>query len=160
MKTLEFYTPAGKSEAIVIQRYDAPREIVYRTYADPHLVPEWWGPRDLKTRVEKYEVRKGGQWRIIQRDSAGNEYAFHGVYHDVVPDTRIVRTFEFEGEPGHVFLETVTFEDEGGMTKVTDQSVFQSVEDRDGMAKEGMEKGSTESMERFNELLMKERVRV
>ncbi|HRN68963.1 MAG TPA: SRPBCC domain-containing protein, partial [Promineifilum sp.] len=84
----------------------------------------------------------------------GNVYAFHGVYHDVVAPERIVQTFEYEGMPGHVVMETAVFEDLGdGKTRVVTQSVFQSVEDRDGMAASGMEVGVNEGYERMNELM-------
>jgi uncharacterized protein YndB with AHSA1/START domain len=99
------------------------------------------------------EVRKGGIWRYIQRDAEGNEYAFNGVYHDIVSPERLVYTFEFEGMPGHVLLETVVFEEQDGKTKLSDISVFQSVEDRDGMLASGMEQGAVETMDRFEELL-------
>ena len=101
------------------------------------------------------EVKPGGQWRFIQRDAAGNEYAFHGVYHEVRSPERIVDTFELEGMPGHVSLETCTLEEIGGKTKMTGRSVYQTVEDRDGMLKSGMEEGVFETMDRLAELLAK-----
>src|SRR6266511_3149224 len=66
---------------------------------------------------------------------------------------RLVHTFEYEGTPGHALLETVTFDEVDGKTRLTDSSVFQSVEDRDGMLKAGMEEGARELMDRFAELL-------
>ena len=67
---------------------------------------------------------------------------------------RTVSTFEFEGLPGHVLLETSIFEAlPDGKTRVTATSVFQSVEDRDGTLQSGMEGGATETWERFAELL-------
>jgi uncharacterized protein YndB with AHSA1/START domain len=57
--------------------------------------------------------------------------------------------------PGHVLLETLTLEDVGGKTKMTTKSVFQTVDDRDGMYESGMEDGVTESMDRLAELLAK-----
>ncbi len=101
------------------------------------------------------EVRPGGIWRYVQRDSAGNEFAFHGVYHDAVSPERLVYTFEFEGMPGHISLETVTLDDQDGKTLVTDRTVFQTVEDRDGMFQSGMQEGATESMDRVAELLIR-----
>ncbi len=83
----------------------------------------------------------------------GNEYAFKGVYHDITPPERLVFTFEFEGMPGHVLLETMTFEEDYGKTTLTDRSVFQTVEDRDGMLESGMEEGAAETMDRLAELL-------
>jgi len=86
-------------------------------------------------------------------DPEGNKFAFHGVYHEIKPPKRIVDTMEWKGMPGHVLFETVIFEDLYGKTKVKNTSVFQSVEDRDGMIETGMEFGVKESNERFDELL-------
>ena len=99
------------------------------------------------------DVKTGGSWRVVQQDPEGNEFAFHGVYHEVKAPERVIDTMEWEGMPGHVIFETVTFEDLDGKTKVTNISVFQSVEDRDGMVQTGMEIGVNESNKRFAELL-------
>ena len=145
----------GKQEIIITRVFDAPRESVFKTYTDPDLIPQWWGPKNLTTTVDKMDVRPGGVWRFVQRDADGNEYAFNGVYHQIVPPERLVGTFEFEGMPGHVSLETVTLEDLKGKTKLTEKSVFQTVEDRDGMLKSGMEEGVAETMDRLAELIAK-----
>jgi uncharacterized protein YndB with AHSA1/START domain len=120
---------------------------------DPTLIPRWWGSNDYTTTVDKMEVRMGGIWRYVSRGADGNEFAFRGVYHQITPPERLVYTFEWEGLPGHILLETVTFEERGGKTTVTDSSVFQSVEDRDGMIQSGMEDGANETWDRFEELL-------
>ena len=72
------------------------------------------------------------------------------------PPERIVQTFEYEGEPGHVLLETVTFVDVWGRTRLTTQSIYQSLEDRDGMVASGMESGVVELMDRLEELLARQ----
>jgi uncharacterized protein YndB with AHSA1/START domain len=80
------------------------------------------------------------------------------VNHKVLAPERIIGTFEFEGLPetGHVILETARFEElPGDRTKLTSQSVFQSVEDRDGMLQSGMDEGVTDSYNRLDELLEK-----
>lgn len=108
--------------------------------------------------LETFEPRNGGSWRYIQKDPDGNEYAFHGVNHEVLAPERIIGTFEFEGLPekGHVILETARFETfPGDRTKLTSQSVFQTVEDRDGMLQSGMEEGVNDSYDRLDELLEK-----
>ena len=143
----------ARHDIVLTREFDAPREVLFRAYTDPDAIPKWWGPRNLTTTVDRMDVRPGGGWRFIQRDAAGNEFAFHGVYHEVVAPERIVGTFEFEGMPGHVALETSTLEDLGGRTRLTTISVFQTVEDRDGMAASGMELGASESMDRLEELL-------
>ncbi|MGA7732396.1 MAG: SRPBCC family protein [Chloroflexia bacterium] len=143
----------GKQEIVITRVFDAPRELVFKAFTDPNLIPQWWGPGYLTTTIARMEVRPGGIWRFVQRSPDGNEYGFHGVYHDIVSPERLVYTFEFEGAPGHVLLETVTFEEQDGKTKLTDKSVFQSVEDRDAMLQSGMEGGAHESMDRLAELI-------
>ena len=139
---------------IVMQRvFNAPRELVFKAYTDPNLIPKWWGPRRYTTTVDKMDVKVGGVWRFVQRDVAGNEYAFNGEYREIAPPKRLSYTFEFEGMPGHVLLETVTFEEHDGQTKVTVTSLFRSAEDRDGMLQSGMEQGANESQDRLAELL-------
>jgi uncharacterized protein YndB with AHSA1/START domain len=107
--------------------------------------------------LDRFEPVSGGRWRFIQRDMDGNEFGFHGVFHEVSAE-RIIQTFEFEGLPeaGHVVLEVLTFEDlPSGRTKLTTQSVYRSVADRDGMVQAGMEIGVTEGYERLDEILEK-----
>jgi uncharacterized protein YndB with AHSA1/START domain len=99
------------------------------------------------------DVRPGGAWRIVQHDAVGHAYGFHGIYHCIVPSEQLVYRFEFEGMPGRVSLETVRFEELGGETILTGQSVSQTVKDRDGMLTSGTEAGASETMERFAELL-------
>jgi uncharacterized protein YndB with AHSA1/START domain len=108
--------------------------------------------------LETFESRNGGRWRYIHKDQRGNEFAFRGVYHEVLAPQRIIDTFEFEGLPeaGHVCLKTLTLEAlPGGRTRLTAQSVFQSVADRDGALQSGMEEGVNDSHERLADLLKK-----
>ena len=148
----ELTVEPGKQEIVITRTFNAPRELVYRAYTDPDLIPRWWGPREYETVVDKLDPRPGGVWRFLNRGADGTEYGFHGVIHDASPE-QIVQTFEFEGAPGHVALDTAVFEDLGGRTKVTATSVFQSVEDRDAMVASGMEGGARETYDRLAELL-------
>lgn len=147
------FTVEDGSHAITVTRdYDAPREKVFRAMTEPQFIPQWWGPAGFETTVDRADVRPGGDWRFVQKDGSG-EYAFHGVYHEVAAPERVVQTFEFEGMPGHVLLETVVLEDlGGGRTRYTSTSVFQSVEDRDGMLAEGMEEGTVDGLDRLEAL--------
>jgi uncharacterized protein YndB with AHSA1/START domain len=144
---------AGSHQFVFLREFNAPRELVFKAFTDPTLIAQWWGMRSTNTTVDKMEAKPGGIWRFVDQDAEGNEYAFRGVYHDVSSPERIIYTFEFEGMPGHVLLETITFEEKDGKTFMTDSSVFQSVEDRDGMIEAGMETGAAESMEMLDELL-------
>lgn len=156
MDDYEFLTPAGCPEVIVKHTIDASPKEVYKAVTDRRLIPKWWGPERLKTKVTKMDVRPGGKWRYVQRGADGKEYGFHGIYHEVIPAKELVYTFEYEGMPGHVSMETMTLEPKDGKTSLTERVVFQCVEDRDGMIKDGMETGEKESMERL-EKLVKER---
>lgn len=145
----------GKQEIFITREFDAPRELVYKAFTDPELIPRWLGPRELTLKIDKYEMREGGYWRFVHADPAGNEFGFHGVTHELAAPERIIRTFEFEGLPerGHVVLETAEFEAlADGRTRLTTQSVFRSVADRDGMVQSGMERGVMDSHDRLDEI--------
>jgi uncharacterized protein YndB with AHSA1/START domain len=145
----------GKQEAFMTRVFDAPRERVFAAMTDPKSIAEWWAPRRYSVEVEKMEVIPGGSWRFLNRDAEGYESWFHGVYHEVSPG-RTVQTFEFEGMPGHVLMGIATLEEiEGGRTKLTSKSVFESVGDRDGMMESGMKEGGPETMDRLAELVEK-----
>jgi uncharacterized protein YndB with AHSA1/START domain len=151
-------TEPEKQEILVEREFEAPRELVFKAFVDPELYVQWLGPRGFTTIIEKFEPRSGGSYRFIQKDKEGNEFAFHGVYHEVTAPERIISTFEWEGLPekGHVILGTTRFEElPGSRTRLIDQSVFQSVEDRDGMMQSdpSMEEGINESYDRLDELL-------
>jgi uncharacterized protein YndB with AHSA1/START domain len=132
---------------------NAPREMVFEAFMEPIIVERWWGPRYLVTSVDTYDTWPGGSWRFVQHDKDGNQYGFHGVFHEITPPERIVQTFEYDGTPGHVLMDTISFEDVNGMTRITDHAVFQSVADRDAMLAENMAAGASESMERLAEIL-------
>lgn len=158
-------TPAGRRNetgiavdpvlpTIVITReFEAPPARVFRAHTDPDLVVQWLGPRGLRMEIDRYDARTGGSYRYLHRDDDGNEYAFHGVFHEVRPVERIVQTFTYEGMPDSVSLETAVFEDLGGRTRLTATSLMDSVEARDGMIAGGAETGIREGYERLDELL-------
>ncbi len=147
-------TMPSDREIVMTRVFDAPRQLVFKACTDPKLIPQWWGLRSNSTTVDKMDVRPGGVWRFVQRDADGNEYAFNGEYREIVPPERLVNTFEFEGVPGHIVVDTATFEElPGGKTRLTVTSLFASVEDRDGMLASGMEGGAIETWDRLAELL-------
>jgi uncharacterized protein YndB with AHSA1/START domain len=153
MNTTQITAEPNSPQVIVTREFAAPRELVLRAYTDPELLVQWLGPHDLTMTVEYYDVRDGGTWRYVHTDAEGHAYGFHGVFHgDAGPDT-IVATFEYEGAPGHVSLDTTTFQEHGGATVVRTVSSFQSVEDRDGMIAADMERGVRDSGERLETLL-------
>jgi uncharacterized protein YndB with AHSA1/START domain len=148
-------TPTDRE--IRIERvFDAPRELVFSVYTDPKLIPEWWGPRGTTAIVDQMDVRPGGGWRFRIDNSQGEETAFRGTYREVTPPERIVQTFEWEGMPGHVAVETAIFEDLGERTRVVTTSLFHTTEERDGMLQSGMESGTNDTYARLDELLARQ----
>jgi uncharacterized protein YndB with AHSA1/START domain len=145
----------GKQEVFITREFDAPRELVYKAHTDPNLYTQWLGPRGYEMVLETFEPHSGGRYRYIHKDQNGNEFGFHGVFHEISEEL-MVQTFEFEGLPesGHVTLDTMRLEKlPGDRTRVTIQSLFQSVSDRDGMVQSGMEHGMREGYERLDEVL-------
>jgi uncharacterized protein YndB with AHSA1/START domain len=141
-------------EFVMTRVFDAPRELVFEAYTRPEHIAHWWGQRGSTLPVCEIDPRPGGKWRFVSREKDGNEYGFRGEFREVTPPERIVWTFEFEGMPGHISVDTVQFEPyEGNKTRLVSSTLFASVEDRDGMLQSGMEEGAKETYERLEEYL-------
>jgi uncharacterized protein YndB with AHSA1/START domain len=155
MTSLQISAPPGVPQIVTTVDFDAPRLLVFRAFMEPDLLAQWLGPRRVTMTIDEYDPRDGGRFRYSHHDAGGATYTFHGVFHGEPSLDGAVQTFEYEGAPGHVSLDTLTLEERDGRTYVTTNSVYQSVEDRDAMVREGMETGVTEGMERLEELLEK-----
>jgi len=137
----------------IVREFDAPPAKVFRAHTDPELVAQWMGPRRHETRIEHYNCQTGGSYRYVMA-SDGNEFGFHGSFHEVRPPELIVQTFCFEGFPDGVALERLTLEDLGnGRTRLVATSLVDSFEGRDAVISSGMEVGIREGYERLDELL-------
>jgi uncharacterized protein YndB with AHSA1/START domain len=147
--------PDGLPFIEIVREFDASVEAVFRAHTEPELVKKWLGPRGYEMEIERWDLAPGGGYRYVHRDG-DEEYWFHGVVHSASIENGVVQTFEFEGFPGVVSLEFLTLEDLGnGRTRVTGHSIYPTIENRDGMAQSGMEKGVDDGYERLDELLAK-----
>jgi uncharacterized protein YndB with AHSA1/START domain len=153
MSKTQITAEPGSPLITITCEFDAPRDLVFRAYTEPDLLTRWLGPRELTMAIEQWDVHDGGRWRYVHTNPAGSSFGFHGVFHGTPSAEGIVQTFEYEGAPGHVKLDSVTFEEVDGRTLVRTVSAFQSVEDRDGMVASGMEHGIRDSDDRLSELL-------
>ncbi len=136
------------------REFDAPVEAVFRAHKEPDLIKQWMGPRDYTSDIEVYEFETGGRWRYVQRNEAGEAYAFNGVFHVVRENEFAIQTFEFEMIPDVVSIESLTFEDLGnGRSRVRGHATYPSLEARDGMAQSGMESGMSDGYQRLDDLL-------
>jgi uncharacterized protein YndB with AHSA1/START domain len=149
--TATISTPADR-EVRIERVFNAHRERVWQAFTDPKLVAPWWGPGN-KLVIERMEVERGGHWRFFEHSPHG-VHGFEGRYREVKPPERIVQTFEWDGMPGHVAVETVMFEDLGdGRTRVVNISLFHTTQELDGMLSSGMEQGLNESYAALDRLL-------
>ncbi|MGO9308138.1 MAG: SRPBCC family protein [Spirochaetia bacterium] len=151
--TSKVTTPADRE--IRIERiFNAPRARVWRAFTDPKQVAQWWG-RGHRLDIERMEVERGGHWRFVEHTSEGPQ-GFEGRFREVSPPERLVQTFEWDGMPGHVIVQTATFEDLGdGRTRVVTLVLAHTAEERDGMLRSGMESGLNQSYAALDGLLEK-----
>jgi uncharacterized protein YndB with AHSA1/START domain len=148
-------TTPTEREIHIERVFDAPVARVWQAFTDPELVAQWWGGGEKLT-IERMEVERGGHWRFVTHGPEGSD-GFEGRYREVVPQERVVQTFEWDGMPGHVAVETAEFTDLGdGRTKVTTTSLFHTVEERDGMLNSGMEHGLNASYNALDAVLAKQ----
>jgi uncharacterized protein YndB with AHSA1/START domain len=150
--TLTIILPSDR-EIVMTRVFDAPRELVFQAHSSCEHLANWFGPRRYTLSVCDMDFRPGGKYRFVHSGD-GQEHGFRGEFREIVEPERIVWTFEYEGMPGHISVDTLTLEDlGGGRTMLTARSLFDSVEDRDGMLQSGMEEGATESWDRLAEHL-------
>lgn len=147
------FTFPSDREITVSRVFDAPRKLVFRVYTDPSLIVKWWGQKNMKTVVKKFQLKPGGIWKFVQRGRNDIKFVFKGVYNEVKPPERLMYTYESEVGSGHIVIETVTFDEKEGKTKLTDKLLFNTVEDRNRMILAGIEAGVEETMDRFEEVV-------
>lgn len=138
----------------ITREFDAPVAEVFRAHTDPDLLVKWLGPRRHEMRIDHYDAQTGGSYRYVHV-SGGNEFAFHGCFHEVRRAELIVQTFTYEGDPDGVALERMRFEDLGdGRTRLTATSLVDSFAGRDAFLASGMDVGVREGYQRLDELLV------
>ena len=139
-------------EIVITRVFDATRELVWKAHTDPVMLAQWWG-RGNKLVIERLEVERGGHWRFVEH-GPDVVHGFEGRFREVTPPARLVQTFEWDGMPGYVVLNTATFEDLGdSRTRVVITSLFHTPEERDGMLTSGMERGLSQSFVALDKLL-------
>jgi uncharacterized protein YndB with AHSA1/START domain len=149
----EFTTPPGEPIVVITRVFDAPRRLVFDALTKPEHVARWYGPHGFEVVSCHIDLRPGGAYRFVQRAPDGNEYAFRGVYREVVPPLRLVSTWIFEMIPDKETVVSMTLEERGGQTTLKSTMRFPTVEDRDAYIATGAAVGASESMERLDEVL-------
>ena len=157
MRTMTHETEITADDTVPIIRitreFDAALAKVFRAHADPELLAQWLGPRDLEMTIDYFDSRTGGAYRYVHRRGE-DEFGFHGSFHEVRPDELIVQTFSYEDFPDGVALERAQFEAlEDGRTRLTVTSLVGSFEERAAILASGMDHGVREGYEKLDELL-------
>jgi uncharacterized protein YndB with AHSA1/START domain len=144
-------------EQILITRvFDAPRELVYEAWTTPELVKRWWHAKRGEVTVVEIDLRVGGKWRHVTVADGGIEVGFHGEYREIVPNEKIVSTEVYEGYPQFDYpeqgtLNTATFAEEDGRTRLTILVEAPSKEIRDAIIASGMEDGLQDALDLLEE---------
>lgn len=147
-------TTLSDREVSMTRHFSASPDRVYEAYTDPAIITRWWGLQEFQTSVSHLDPRPGGSWRFVQTDPAdGSELVFHGEFRDVVPGDRLVNTWQFEGMPDLVMVDTTRFEAVDGGTRVTVVSSFDSIDQRDAMLASGLEGGANDLWDRLEAVL-------
>lgn len=152
-------TTPSDTEIRMTRVFDAPRDLVFEAHSSAEHMKHWWGPRNYEVVSAEVDFRPGGKWRIVHRGPDGVDYGFRGEYREIVPPESITWTFEFEGAPGQVAVETVKLEEHDGETTLTVTSVAPSKEARDAVLESGMTEGAAETWDRLEEYLQSLRAR-
>jgi uncharacterized protein YndB with AHSA1/START domain len=146
-------TPSDR-EVVLTRLFDAPRRLVFEAMTKPEHVRRWWGCLDERHSVIVCEIdfRPGGAWRFVGRGPLG-EFAFHGVYREIVVPERVVFTEIYEPFPDIESVVTSVLTEEGGKTRLTATCTYPSQEVRDSVLKTGMTRGAGISYDRLEELV-------
>lgn len=146
--------PEGLPFIEIEREFDAPVAAVFNAHRDPELVKQWLGPNGYEMSIDRWDFVTQGGYRYVHTNPQGEAYAFNGTFHTVRENELAIQTFEFEGFPDVVSIESISFEDLGeGRTRVRIHSVYPSVESRDGMVQSNMEQGMREGYQRLDRVL-------
>jgi len=145
-------------EVILTRVFDAPRSLVFKAWTDPKMMAQWWGPKGFTNPVCELDVRPGGKMLIHMQGPDGAVYPMTGVFREVIAPERLVFSDVAEDLDGNPLLEgetTVTFEEQGGKTKLTVRSSARAVEPVGDEMLKGMNEGWSQSLDRLAELMAK-----
>ena len=145
---------AALERTVVATRvFDAPRELVYKAWTDPHQLGQWFPPKDFTSPRCEVDPRPGGIFRCDMKGPDGAMFVGTGLFREVVPNERLVFTFAGEESVPPPILVTVLFEAQGNKTKLTMQQTAETVADYEDLLKLGVTEGTNQSFDKLDELL-------
>jgi uncharacterized protein YndB with AHSA1/START domain len=149
-------TARGDRELVMTRQFRAPREFVFRAVTEPGFVRQWLlGPDGWTMPVCEIDLRVGGTFRYIWRNADGREMGMSGAFLEVSPPHRLVSTEKFDQAwyPGNA-LATVEFDEQNGLTTMTQTMRYESPEALQAVLRSGMEGGVALSFDRLASILL------
>lgn len=161
------------TDHVITRVFAAPREVMWKAWTDPQALAQWWGPRKITTTVAQMDVRPGGSYKYTMQMADGTKYPMKGVYREVVEPKRLVYSVDVSehppewtaailanlppGSPATIgeMSHTVTFEKEGGGTRLTIRTGFASSALRNSFTRIGMTEGWSQSLDKLAEQVVK-----
>lgn len=81
------------------RRLKAPPEKVYAAMTQVDQVLQWWGPQAGPAVSAEIDLRPGGRYSVVFRLADGSEHNPTGVYQEIVPNQKLVFTWEWPQRP-------------------------------------------------------------
>ena len=150
-------------QILITREFDAPKHLVYEAYTTPELLKRWWHANRGEMTAVEIDLRVGGKWRSAMVTPDGFEVAFHGEYLEIVPNERLVSTEVYEGVPQPAdgpeqgTVNTATFSEKNGRTKLTVLVQAPSKDVRDAIIESGMEDGLQDALDLLEDVAVSRR---
>ena len=141
-------------EIVLTRVFDAPRELVFQAYTQPEHLAKWYGPDGFTITSFEDDCRVGGWWRFMMHGPDGKDWPNRIEYREVVRPERLV--FDHgrdEDDDPHQFFVTITFDDEGGKTRLTSRMLMRTREQREASIKFGAVELGNQTLARLAEYL-------
>jgi len=164
---------ASERELVVMRPFAATPQELFDAFVTPDAFARWWGPNGVRNVACELDPRPGGAWRLVQRDSGGEEHVLSGAYREVVPAERLVMTWRVgeagtngqarsDGDAGRADATgreddelrlTVTFTEVAGETLLSIRTLHPDRASLEHYWRHGQPQGSAQALERLEEVL-------
>lgn len=146
-----------KPTMLLTRIINAPRELVYKAWIDPKQMEQWWGPKGFTGSGGKLDPKPGGIFQICMDHPDFPNHWMKGHFDEVIPNEKIVFSggafIDDSGQPGLTTINTVTFEEYNGKTKLTVHAVVTSHKPELQSAIDGMNEGWKQTIDKLEDFL-------
>lgn len=144
----------AEREITISRVLNAPRNLVWEVWTNPHHIKHWWGPNGFTNTIFEMDVQPGGSWDLVMHGPDGKDYKNKSVYTEVIKPEKLV--YDHVSAPKFQF--SVTFTEQGKKTLISIQMLFQSVEQKAKVIKQfGAEEGLKQNIDKLEAFLEKTR---